>query len=252
LLFMAAADLAIERNNVRSPLVAIVVGASISGLIGLALLARADLRNALNVHEFAAAGAPRLDGTYDYPNTAAMAWEAAALLAVSLIAIETRRAVAVLWAICIVVMVTAMILTLSRGATVGAAIGMVAVGTLALIGGRRRIGFSIFGAAAALVVVTLLIEITVAPIARLFTDAEAGLYNATYQAPATATLNNGIAVAEVQVTNTGTLTWNGDTSDGDYTLGYHWLVPDTGEIVADGTDFVPLGTVAPGQTTTVT
>jgi len=251
LLFMTTADLAVERRNVRLPLVAIVVGASVSAAIGLALFANPDLRNALNVHEFAAAGAPRLAGTYDYPNTAAMAWEAGSLLAVALITIETRRAVSILWAICVAVMVGAMILTLSRGATVGAAIGMVAVGILALVAGRRRIGVSIFGAAAVLVVLTLLIEITVAPIARLFTDAEAGLYDATYQAPTSTTLNAGTAVVDVQVTNTGTLTWNGDPGDGDYTLGYHWLVPDTGEIVADGADFAPLGKVAPGQTTTV-
>jgi O-antigen ligase len=251
LLFMAAADLVVERRNVRSPLIAIVVGASLSAAIGLVLFASPTLREALNVHEFAAAGAPRLAGTYDYPNTAAMAWEAAALLAIGLVAIETRRALSALWLVCIGVMVTAMILTLSRGATVGAAIGMIAVGVLALIAGRRRLGAGIMGAAALLVVVTLLIEISVAPIARLFTDAEAGLYNATYQAPASATLNNGSTTAAVQITNTGSLTWN-DPGDGDtFALGYHWLDPSSGDIVADGTSVTPVGTVAPGQTTTV-
>ncbi|HEY7023912.1 MAG TPA: O-antigen ligase family protein [Candidatus Limnocylindrales bacterium] len=250
LLFMSAADQAVARRNVRQPLVAIVVGASVSAAIGLVLFASPTLRQALHVHEFAAAGAPRLDGTYDYPNTAAMAWEAAALLAVSLVAMETRRALAALWLGCVAVMVGAMVLTLSRGATAGAAIGMVAVAVVALLAGRRRLGVGILGAAAVLVIATLLIEIAVAPIARLFTDAEAGLYNATYQAPASATLNQGAATVEVQVTNTGTLTWN-DAGQSDYSLGYHWLIPETGEIVADGADLTPLGTVAPGQTTTV-
>jgi hypothetical protein len=63
-------------------------------------------------------------------------------------------------------------------------------------------------------------------------------------------LNQGAATVEVQVTNTGTLTWN-DAGQSDYSLGYHWLIPETGEIVADGADLTPLGTVAPGQTTTV-
>lgn len=250
LLFMATADLAIEQSDVRAPLRAIVIGATISAVIGLVLFAIPDLRQALHVHEFSAAGAPRLAGTYDYPNTAAMAWEASALLAVALVVGEVRRAMSLFWAACAAAMVIAMILTLSRGATVGAAIGMVAVGILALIARRRRLGFSIFGAAVVLVVATLLIEIAVAPIARLFTDAEAGLYGATYEAPATATLNEGSTTVPVQVTNTGTLTWN-DAGQNDFVLGFHWLDPSSGDVVADGSESTSLGTVAPGQTTTV-
>ena len=100
-------------------------------------------------------------------------------------------------------------------------------------------------------VLTLLIEISVAPIARLFTDAEAGLYSATYQAPASATLNDGTATAAVQITNTGTLTWNAPGAGDTFALGYHWLDPSSGDIVADGTTVTRIGTVEPGQTTTV-
>lgn len=250
LLFMAAADQVAGHRELRSPLIAIVAGATLSALIGLALFASADLRLALHLREFTAAGAPRLDGTYDYPNTAAMAWEAAALLAVALAALEPRRRLAVLWLACAVIVSAAMSLTLSRGAVAGAALGILVVGALGFIVGRRRLGVGVMACAGVLVVASLLIQVTVAPVARLFTDAESGLYNATYRAPATATLNEGSATLTVEVANTGSLTWN-DAGETDYSLAYHWLAPDTGEIVGDGAERIPLGTIAPGQSTTV-
>src|SRR4051794_18082912 len=140
LLFLAVGDLVGDAKALRSVLIAIVAGASISAVIGLAFMVAPDLARTLSVHQFVAAGAARLSGTFDYPNTAAMAFEASALLAVALVALEKRRALTWLWVAVTTLLVLAMLLTLSRGASVGLAIGLVAVGTLALFSRRRRLG----------------------------------------------------------------------------------------------------------------
>jgi hypothetical protein len=251
LLFLAASDLVTDTADIRMVLIAIVVGASISALIGLAFIVSPDLSRALSVHQFVAAGAPRLSGTFDYPNTAAMSFEASALLSLALIALERRRALMWLWVALGAVLVLAMLLTLSRGAAVGAAIGLIVVAVLAWLSRRRRLGTALVVGAGLVVICSLLVEVAVAPIERLFTDAESGLYGATYKVPAQATLNNGSATVSVAITNTGSLPWN-SAGDNEYQLGYHWLNPDTDEIVADGTQLIPLGTVAPGQSVTVT
>jgi hypothetical protein len=246
LLFLAVADLVGDVKAVRSVLIAVVAGASISALIGLVFMVVPDLARTLSVHQFVAAGAARLSGTFDYPNTAAMAFEASALLAVALVALEKRRALTWVWAALAAILILAMLLTLSRGASVGLAIGLVAVATLAWLSRRRRLGTALVVGAGFVVVFSLLVEVAVAPIERLFSDAESGLYGATYEAPATATLNNGSATVSVRVTNTGSLPWN-SAGDNEYQLGFHWLNPDTDEIVADGDQLTPLGTVEPGQ-----
>ena len=245
LLFLAVADLVGDVKAVRSVLIAIVAGASISALIGLVFMVVPDLARSLSVHQFVAAGAARLSGTFDYPNTAAMAFEASALLAVALVALERRRALTWLWAALAAILILAMLLTLSRGASVGLAIGLAAVAALAWLSRRRRLGTALLVGAGFVVVFSFLVEIAVAPIERLFSDAESGLYGATYEVPGTATLNNGTATVSIRVTNTGSLPWN-SAGDSEYQLGFHWLNPETDEIVADGEQLTPLGTVAAG------
>ncbi len=250
LLCLAVIDQVRDGASLHAALAAIVFGAAVSALVGLVLIAIPSAADALGVKQFFAAGAPRLDGTFDYPNTAAMAFEASALLGLGLIALEQRRRMRWLEIGAVAVIVAAMLLTLSRGAVVGAAIGLAVVVLLAAWSRRPRVARVTALAAVAFVAVALVVEISVAPIQRLFTDAESGLFGAQYLAPAAAHIDRGNATVTVAVTNTGSLGWN--SGDGHlYQLGYHWLTPGTADSIADGQEMVELGPVAPGQTATV-
>jgi O-antigen ligase len=250
LLFAAVADMAVARISVREALVSLVCGATVSAVIGLVLFASPALADLLDVQVFTAAGAPRLGGTFQYPNTAAMAYEATALLALGLAALDWPRAGARLAVAAAGVLLLAMILTLSRGATAGAAAGLVAMAALAIIARRRRLGVSLGGAAVSLVVLTLLIEVAVAPIARLFSDAETGLYGAIYTAPAEIVLEDGRISTTVTVQNTGSLEWNPAGADA-FRLGFHLLGTGTPTLTDDGGETFPLGDVRPGDSTAV-
>ncbi len=251
LLCLAIADMVRDERSMRSALGAILTGASVSALIGLALLAFPDMTNVLHIERFFTIGVPRLTGTFDYPNTAAMAFEASALLGVALVALETRRALVCAEIAAIGVIVVAMTLTLSRGAAVGAAVGLVAIAGLAVLSRRPRLGAALAVSAVTVAAFAIVVQVSVAPVERLFTDAERGLYGATYAAPTAVVLTDGTASVTVNLTNTGSLTWN-DGGTADYALGYHWLSPGTTDVLADGAQRVEVGTVVPGQSTQVT
>lgn len=253
LLFVAVADSVRDFSRLRSALVTIVAAMALSAALGLVLIVLAGMSPTLDVKMFHAAGAVRLTGTFDYPNIAAMAYEASALLGLGLIALDWRGSRRLVWIeIVFVALITvAMMLTLSRGAAVGGAVGLLSVAVLAFFAQRRRLAGVLTASAVFVVVATLLVQVAVAPIQRLFTDAEQGLYGATYEAPAAATTTGGTANITVRVTNTGSLTWNVPGSDR-FELGYHLLNPGTTSVLADGTTRSPLGSVAPGQTATTT
>jgi O-antigen ligase len=220
-------------------------------VLGLLLLVVTSLSPQLGLRTFYAAGAVRLTGTFDYPNIAAMAYEASALLGLGLIALDWQRRRRLVWIeiAAVALLTVAMVLTLSRGAAVGGAVGLLSVAVLAFFARRRQLAGALTAAAAFVVVATLLVQVAVAPIQRLLTDAEQGLYGATYSAPAAATTTGGTASITVRVTNTGSLTWNVPGGDR-FQLGYHLLNPGTTSVLADGTAKFPLGNVAPGQTAT--
>jgi O-antigen ligase/polysaccharide polymerase Wzy-like membrane protein len=250
ILFVAVADFVSSGQPLRPALRAIVLSASISAGLGILLLAAPGLSDVLGTDRFYAAGAPRLIGSFDYPNTAAMAYEASALLGVSLIVLERSRVMRYLEAAAIALIVAAMTLTLSRAAVVGICVALVVVAALALVSRRPRVSRAVFAGAVGIAVVALVVEITVAPVARLFTDGERGLYGATYSAPATAAMVDGAARVSVEVTNTGSITWN-DTEGGVYQLGFHFLAPGTSTVIGDGNTKASLGTLAPGTAQTV-
>jgi O-antigen ligase len=229
----------------------IVFAAAVSAVLGLLLLIVTSLSPQLGLRVFYAAGAARLTGTFDYPNIAAMAYEASAMLGLGLIALDWRRRQRLVWLeIAFVALIAiAMMLTLSRGAAVGAAVGLLTVAVLAFFAQRRRLAGALATSAVFVVVATLLVQIAVAPIQRLLTDAEQGLYGATYEAPAAATTVNGTVSIKVRVTDTGSLSWN-VPGGARFELGYHLLEPGTTSILVDGTAEFPLGILAPGQTAT--
>ena len=250
LLFMAVADSVSDVRRLRAAIGSIVAAAALSAVLGVLLLVVSGLTPALGFKTFYAAGAARLTATFDYPNIAAMAFEAAALLGLGLIALDWRLRRRWLEIAAVALITFAMMLTLSRGAALGAAVGLLSIAVVALFAQRRRLAGAIAACAVFVVVATLLVQVAVAPIQRLFTDAEQGLYGATYVAPAAAPLSNGTASITVAVTNTGTLSWNVPGGDR-FALGYHWLSPGTTAIIADGSASFALGSVAPGQTQTV-
>jgi len=253
LLFLAVADSVRDLGGLRAAIRTIVFAAAVSAVLGLLLLIVSNLSPHLGLRTFYAAGAVRLTGTFDYPNIAAMAYEASALLGLGLIALDWRRRRRLVWLeIAGVALITvAMMLTLSRGAAVGGAVGLLTVAVLAFVAQRRRLAGALAASAVFVVVATILVQLAVAPIQRLLTDAEQGLYGATYEAPAAATTTEGTASITVRVTNTGSLTWNVPGGDR-FELGYHLLDPGTTSILADGTAKFPLGSVAPGQAATTT
>jgi O-antigen ligase len=251
LFFIALADRLAVVRNLRVPLVALVATTAISAGVGILLYVAPQIAVSLNLEQFYAAGALRLSGTYNYPNTAAMAFEAVALLTVALFVLEPGGTLRRIWLICGVVIVAALLLTLSRGAAIGLAVGIVSIALFAFVIGRRRTSIRAFAGAAALIVVALVVEVTVAPAARLFTDAENGLYGATYDAHRASSAPASTAVFDVTVTNTGSLTWN-TANPGEYKLGFHWLNPQTDELVADGAATADLPTLGPSQAATVT
>ena len=251
LLFLTVADLIRDRRDTRRALAAVVAGATVSALIGVVLIVFPGVAEQIGMPQYFAAGAPRLTGSFDYPNTAAMFFEAAAFLGAALIALESHRRRMIVEIAAVAVIVAAMMLTLSRGSIVGMAAGLGVVALLAVISGWRRAAGALAGGAVAVVVVGLLVQVAVAPVQRLLTDAEIGLYGATYMAPAAMNLGSGTVDVPVEVTNTGTLIWNGPTGAA-YRLGYHWLRAGTNQILSDGEHTVPLALVEPGQSERVT
>lgn len=226
-----------SRRKARHIGAAVVVGATLAGVVGLLEIALGTrfAESLLWFKEKPTTAGPylRLSGTFAYANIAALYFELALPFAVVGLAVARRQRerVSLLWAAAIVVLLAALLLTYSRGAILGLTAGAIAMGLAA----RRHRPTHILvrhwrwtaGMAAALV--TLVGSIAVASpnpaVLRLTTQSDQDWYRAAYVGTLPANLGTGRQVTvRISVWNPGPLVWR---STGSYRvdLGYHWLYP---------------------------
>lgn len=234
----------------------LLVGASASAALGVAGYALdqggSDLLDGVLGKRFIVGSATRVRGTFDYPNTAGMFWEATVIACLPLALIArggTRLAVGA----ALGVLAAALILTYSRGAVVGTLAGLAAAGVAATAIGERR--FAVAAAIAAAVVgigAAGWYSAGPVPLARLATEGEAGWYQAAFIAPGELRMAPGMAqTVQVTVTNTGTVAWSG-RSRSSWALSYHWLEATAGTVVDfEGVRTPFVSSVAPGGRATV-
>jgi len=243
LLFIALVDMVRTERSATWTSAVLVAACAGSAVLGAVLLALpVDVTVNLLGQDHSVAGARRLQATFGYPNTAAVAFEAATFLAVGLLGVFRERMARLLIGLAVTLLVLATALTLSRGAVLGLASGTGTLIVVAWLSGHRRLAAATTAGGAAVLLTLVVVQLAALPIERLWTDSESDFYGATYEAPmkVVARISEPAQVA-VTVTNTGDATWR----SGDYQLGYHWLNIGN-EIVAFGQIGVELGDVPRG------
>jgi len=250
-LFLVMADLVRTPRTAGRLIACALTGAGISAAVGWLAILRGTSEGLLGFgRDFTVAGTLRVAGTFDYPNTAAMAWEALLLVGLPLVILPLRASTRAALVAVLLVIASAMLLTFSRGAVLGAVSGLAVISVLAVRSRLRWPAFLAAGSAAVLVIATIGLQLAVAlPVARLTADGENGFYGATYQVPAEISLPARTATeVPVTLTNTGTATWSTETGT-PFALGYHWLDVETGAVtVLDGVRTHLPAAVRPGET----
>ncbi len=205
----------------------------------------------------------RLSGTFEYANIAAMYFELALPFAISGLLIELARpgarrwwAVAG-WASAIIILIEALLLTLSRGAWLGLGLGLVAMAVVTRNRyqpgiSRRRwwIGLGLTGLIG-LIITGLTLALIPQVSLRLNSQSDQEWYRAVYQSapPAVMTVCQELSLP-VTVENQSPLTWIASGSQ-PYNLSYHWLYP-SGQIAQFDGIRTPLATdVSPGGSQSV-
>jgi O-antigen ligase len=254
LLFVAVIDTVRSKRSAATLAGAIVVGGAVSAALGLIVFALGPLGplGDLVRQQHIVGGVLRLQGTFDYPNTAAVAFEMSMFVALGLAGVAPNRWARLAIGACVLILAAAMLLTFSRGATFGTAAGLASLALLGALAGRRRVTIGATAAIAAVLAATVGVQVAYLPLERLFTESDRVLYGATYFAPTVIRADeSGDASATVVVTNTGAATWNINGPD-EYHLGYHWLEPATQARLSEGAERARLGTVPPNHSVSVT
>ncbi|MBV9282790.1 MAG: O-antigen ligase family protein [Chloroflexi bacterium] len=203
----------------------------------------------------------RLSGTFEYANIAAMYFELALPFAVvgllgALVGARRRSAVAA-WLGAVDLLFCGLLLTYSRGALLGLAIGaFIAVAAPPRGWLMRRLRDTrgwLLGIAGNLVLVAAL-AVLVSPslvLLRWTSDSDQEWYRAAYtgQLPASVRAGEEIKVP-VTVSNLGPLTWS-PTDAHPYHLSYHWLYPSGRVALFDGARSRLSADVLPGHRETV-
>jgi hypothetical protein len=227
---------------------ALVAGAVISALVGFGeFLFGRDFANSLadffKVSPTTAGPYLRLSGTFEYANVAAMYFEMALPFALAGLASgltgsgRWRWLRRLSWAAAIAVLAQAILLTLSRGAWLGLAVGLV-VGVVAARSpaSRAQGWWKALGLSAGIIVGLALLNFAFVPqlALRLTSQSDQDWYKASYQStlPATLEVCQQLEVA-VTVENQGPLIW-GVAGQPPYHLSYHWLAADGHIAVFDG------------------
>jgi hypothetical protein len=237
-LCFAVTDVVRNPQQMRLVLIVLVAAALLSALAALAEAwwpaSRAFLA-AFKTRTFNVGGFIRAGGTFEYPNTAAMFWEAALPLGIVLVA-HVGRGAAMLRpcaaALVAIVLVQAIILSASRAALGGVALALVVLMELAwrVLPALRASVFA--GAlAAALVVGANLIGNPLLAL-RLRTETNDAWFRAEINANTSPiTLRTGEAMtATVTVRNTSIVAWQA-TSTQPVRLSYHWMDAATNQTV---------------------
>lgn len=228
---------------------AVVAGAVASALIGLGEFAFgmpfAENLTLFKPKPTLAGSHLRLSGSFEYANIAAMFYEltvflALAALLAALSAPRPRWRELAGFYLAVLVLLEAILLTYSRGALLGLAVGLAASGWSArsnrtfstLTSGRRRLGLLASVPALALIVGTA----AGGPLStlRLNGQSDQDWYRATYvsRLPRTLRACQQLRIPMI-VTNRGPLTWWA-AGDDRYGLGYHWLLPSGQMAIFEG------------------
>jgi hypothetical protein len=253
-IMLVAVRLSARRAEAMGLLWALVVGAGLSALVGLAeRLAGPSLQSLLSLFKVApttVGGEVRVSGSFQYATIAAMYFEMIVPLAIVL-AVETRRRPAAWLATGIAALCTAnVVLSLTRAGmlTLGLLFGILIV-VAARVPRARRMVAPTLTSVAVLGAGLLLLRSNPVFDMRLATESDAEWYGAQYTVPPALQADPAATVEiPLDVRNAGRLVW---TSAGPrpFALGFRWLTDD-GASVLD----VPAGDVslprdvAPGET----
>jgi hypothetical protein len=158
------------------------------------------------------------------------------------------------WAAAIAVLAQAILLTLSRGAWLGLAVGLVVGVVAARSPASRAQGWGkALGLSAGMIVGLALLNFALVPqlALRLGSQSDQDWYKASYQStlPATLAVCQQIEVA-VTVENQGPLIW-GAAGQPPYHLSYHWLAADSHIAVFEGIRTNLTRSLAPGSRQTL-
>jgi hypothetical protein len=247
--------LAADRTRLTGLLWAIVIGAGISGLLGLGEAAGWPALNpTLNLFKVAptrVGGELRVSASFQYATIAAMYFEMVAPLAIVLAATATRRWGAVV-AVAIAAVCTAnVVLSLTRAGIL--TLGVVFALLLVAAGLRRGLGRVMLatGVSASVLVggVALFAARNPVFVMRLVTESDADWYGAVYAAPASLQLeaDRSVSIA-LEATNAGRMVWSSYERH-PFALGYRWLTADGGGVLDLPPGEVALTRdVAPGET----
>jgi hypothetical protein len=244
-----------NRSRLTGLLWAIILGAGLSGLLGIGEAAGWPLLNPLlglfKVAPTWVAGELRVSASFQYATIAAMYFEMAVPLAIVLAATATRRWRRLLALAIAAVCTVNVALSLSRAGIL--TLGLVVA--LLLVAGwlkpdLRRIVWPAAVSAGILVgsVAILAVRNPVFDM-RLVTESDADWYGAAYSAPAALSLVSAeAATIALDVRNEGRITWS-NSGNHPFALGYRWLTADgTGVLDVPPGEVALTRDVAPGET----
>jgi hypothetical protein len=234
--------------------IALLIGACLSGLLGLLELTEAApilaLLSVFKDDATLAGGLLRLSATFTYANIAAMFYEAALPLMLVAVGLVARR----LWLLCAagaLLLYVAALLTYSRASLITATAAIVLVSLAALARyGRRGSGLRVAGTSA--VLLTLLVALLAFSPAFRVRIAEpdvAQWYRVTYTAsPIPSIAPNAKGYTTVTLRNDGLMTWQPGGAR-PIALSYHWLDATTGKVVRyNGLRTALPRPISPGET----
>ena len=246
---------------------ALVAGGVISGLVGFGeFVFGMDFAQSLvgwfKTKPTVAGPYLRLSGTFEYANIAAMYYELAlplALVGLGQAVAQPKRVWPVIlgWVGAAAILIEALILTLSRGAWLGLAVGLAAM----LVVTHQRYGragsrgqwWRVLGGAIGGTVGLALLTFAMIPQVglRLASQSDQDWYKAVYTSrpPTSLTVCQELTVP-VTVENRGPLTWQASSTQ-PYNLSYHWLNPGGGIAVFEGMRTSLTANLSPGSTLTV-
>ncbi len=252
LLFVVVADALSNGASARRQVACLLAGAAVSAAIGLAASWLGPsmpevLRSTSNVGSI-----PRLQGSFNFANTAAMYWTATAIAGVGLAAVTRSRLSRGVVVAVVVAIAAISLLTLSRGSALGVCGGLATSAVVLFLTGRRRGALLTLLAGAGYAVATIGVQLVMLPGGHLFSEGQQSLYAATYGAPAIVEADPGETIrVPVSVTNHGDLTWRYQQGR-QYSVGAAWIDVEHNRRIGRTKVSAPITTnVEPGQTVSI-